>query len=150
MKVQEIMTKDPACCVPESSIQEAAKLMAECDCGEIPVIENTQSGRVVGVVTDRDIACRAVAQARDPRTTKVREIMSAPVITVSPETELDECCRIMEQNQVRRVPVIDQAGRCCGIVSLADIAQAGDEHETAEVVRDVSRRTGRPSMVGSS
>lgn len=149
MKVRDLMTSDPACCVPDSTLQEAAKLMGECDCGEVPVIDNVQSGRILGVITDRDIAVRAVSQGLDPRTTKVREIMSSPVITVSPETDLVECCRIMEQNQVRRVPVIDQSGRCCGIVALADVARAADEHETAEVVRDVSRRSGRPSMVGA-
>ncbi len=149
MKVKDVMTEDPACCVPDSSIQEAARMMKDCDCGEIPVCESAQSKRIVGVVTDRDIACRAVAESKDPKATKVREVMSSPVITVSPETELDECCRIMEQNQVRRLPVVDRSGRCCGIIAQADIARSAPEHETAEVVRDVSRRTGHPSMVGA-
>jgi CBS domain-containing protein len=150
MLAKEFMTKDPACCKPDSTVQEAAQLMVDCDCGEIPVVENEQTRRVVGVITDRDIACRAVAQGRDPRSTKVRDIMSSPVITVSPDITVEECCQIMEQNQVRRVPVIDQSKRCCGIISQADIAQAANEHDTAEVVKDVSRRTDRPSMVGTS
>jgi CBS domain-containing protein len=150
MKVKDIMTENPACCVPESSIQDAARLMADCDCGEIPVLENAQSCRVVGVITDRDIACRAVAHGKDFKTTKVQEIMSSPVITVSAETDLEKCCRIMEENQVRRIPVADRSGRCVGIVAQADIARSAGEHETAEFVRDVSRRTGRPSMVGSA
>ncbi|HOA74651.1 MAG TPA: CBS domain-containing protein [Phycisphaerae bacterium] len=144
------MTRDPACCEPDSTVQQAAQLMVDCDCGEIPVIESEQTRRIVGVITDRDIACRVVAQGRDPRGTKVREVMSSPVVTVTPETTVEECCRIMEQNQVRRVPVIDQSNRCCGIISQADIAQTADEHETAEVVKDVSRRTESASMVGTA
>ena len=146
MQVREIMTENPTCCSPEASIQEAARLMAEHDCGEIPVVD--QGRKPVGVVTDRDIACRAVAQGKDPRATKVQDVMSSPVVTVNPETDVQDCCKTLEQNQVRRVPVVDQSGGCCGMVSQADIARNAPERETAEVVKDVSQPTGRPSRVG--
>lgn len=146
MQVREIMTTNPACCTPESSLQDVAKLMADCDCGEIPVLD--EQGRPVGVVTDRDIACRAVAQGKDPAQTRAREVMSQPVVTVTPEENLEACCQRMEENQIRRLPVVDQSGRCCGMVSQADIARAAPEHEVAEVVRDVSRPTPESSRVG--
>lgn len=139
MQVRDIMTESPECCSPHSSVQEVAKAMADRDCGEIPVLDEQR--RPIGVVTDRDIACRAVAQAKDPKQTSAHEIMSSPVITVKPETSLEECCKTMEENQIRRVPVVDEAGGCCGMVSQADIARHAPEHETAQVVRDISQPT---------
>ena len=138
MQVQDIMTEKPACCTAESNLQQVAQMMVDCDCGEIPVMDN---GHLVGVVTDRDIACRAVAQGKDPAKIKAQEIMSSPVVTIPDDADLDECCRVMESAQVRRVPVVDRAGNCRGIVSQADIACRGSEHKAGEVVRDVSRPT---------
>ena len=145
MQVRDIMTENPACCGADSSIKEAADLMIKHDCGEIPVTND--SGEPIGVVTDRDIACRAVAKGKSPDT-PVSEIMSMPVATVTPETSVEDCCKTMEQNQVRRVPVVDKSGGCCGIVAQADIARKAGEDETAEVVRDVSEPTPEPSRAG--
>ena len=138
MQVREIMTDRPACCSPETSMRDAAKLMAECDCGEIPVVD--ERGHLIGVVTDRDIACRGVSQGKDALT-PVREVMSSPAVTAKPDMSLDECCRLLEEKQIRRIPVIDGGGKVCGIVSQADIALNASEHETAELLRDVSRPT---------
>jgi CBS domain-containing protein len=146
MQVHEIMTANPSCCSPDASLQEAAKLMDECDCGEIPVVDEQR--RPIGVITDRDICCRAVAKGMDPAQTRVREVMSEPVVTVTPEDSVEECCQRMEENQIRRVPVVDDSGACCGIVAQADVARHVDEHETAEVVRDVSRPTQTASRAG--
>lgn len=140
MQVREIMTKDPACCAPESNLQEVARLMADNDCGEIPVVD--ESGRPKGVVTDRDIACRAVAEGRDPRQTAARDVMSTPVITVTPEEGVEHSLELMEQNQVRRLPVVDESGACCGMVAQADIARRTSERDTGELVRDVSQPSG--------
>lgn len=141
MKVKEIMSKDPACCTRETSLQDVARLMIEHDCGEIPVVDNVESKRPVGVVTDRDITIRTVALGKNPLELRARDCMSSPAVTVTPETSLDECCEVMEENQLRRVPVVDQAGCCCGIVSQADIAQHASKGEAGEVVREVSRKT---------
>ena len=146
MQVREIMTENPACCAPETNIEDVAKLMAEHDCGEIPVLD--ERSRPIGVVTDRDIACRAVAQAKDPKDTTARDVMSSPVVSTTPETSVEDCCEQMEQNQIRRVPVVDESGTCCGMVSQADIAKTASEHDTAELVRDVSRPTKEASRVG--
>jgi CBS domain-containing protein len=145
MQVHEIMTSKPACCGPETSLKDAASLMTDHDCGEIPVIDD--SGRPVGVVTDRDIACRGMGQGK-AADAPVSEVMSSPVVTVSPDTSVDDCCKTLEENQIRRVPVVDESGVCCGMVSQADIARHAPEHETAQVLRDVSRPTQEASRVG--
>lgn len=147
MKAQDIMTPDPVCCSPDTKVEDVAKLMTEQDCGEIPVVDSERN--VVGVITDRDIACRVVAQGKDPKRTEARDVMSRPVVTATPETSVEDCCAMMEQNQIRRVPVVDQQGGCCGMVAQADIALRTGEHETAAVVRDVSRPTGAASHVSS-
>ncbi len=107
MKIQEIMTPNPACCGPETNLGEVARLMVDHDCGEIPVVRN---GKPVGVITDRDIAARAVAAGRNPLEMKASDLMSSPVITVTPSTDVDDCCDTMEEHQIRRVPVVDDAG----------------------------------------
>ena len=138
MQVREIMTDRPACCSPETSMKDAAKLMSECDCGEIPVVD--ERGRPIGVVTDRDIACRGVSQGKDAQT-PVREVMSSLAVTANPGMSLDECCRLLEEKQIRRMRVVDGGGKVCGIVSQADVALHASEHETAELLRDISRPT---------
>lgn len=146
MQVREIMTENPACCAPDASVRDAARLMVDNDCGEIPVVD--AQGKPVGVITDRDIACRAIAEGKDGKT-QVREVMSSPAITVSPETSVEDCCRTMEENQIRRVPVVDEKGSCCGIVAQADVALEGTGQMAAEVVRDVSRPSEDASRASS-
>lgn len=142
MRVQEVMTANPACCTPDATLQEVARLMAEHDCGEIPVIQNRKP---VGVVTDRDIAIRVVAKGRNPLQMTARDCMSSPVVTVKPTTDLDECCHTMEEKQIRRVPVVDDSG-ICGIVSQADIATHASARETAEVVKEISQPNNRAGL----
>jgi CBS domain-containing protein len=141
MKVKEIMSKDPACCTRETSLQDVAVLMVEHDCGEIPVVDSMQSKRPVGVITDRDITVRSVALGKNPLELRARDCMSSPAVTVSPESGVDECCRLMEENQLRRIPVVDQSGCCCGIVSQADIARHASEDDAGEVVKEISEKT---------
>ncbi|MGQ9424427.1 CBS domain-containing protein [Gilvimarinus sp. F26214L] len=137
MQVREIMTEDPACCSPESTLQEAAKLMVDCDCGEIPVLDD--QNRPIGVITDRDICCRAVAQGLEGTQTRVQEVMSSPVVTVHPEDSVDLCCQLMDDNQIRRIPVVDDSGTCRGIVAQADIARTVRGNEIGDMLRDISK-----------
>jgi CBS domain-containing protein len=146
MKVQDIMTTNPACCTPDMSMKEVARMMVEHDCGEIPVVESRKTPKPIGVVTDRDICCRGVAEGRDPGT-KIAEVMTHPVVTVTPETDLDELCRVMEDNKIRRVPVVDGAGCCCGIVSVGDVIENVDSELVIEVMREVSLPTDEESRV---
>lgn len=141
MRIQDIMTADPACCTPDMRLQDVARLMLDNDCGEIPVVDDFETRRLVGVVTDRDIAVRAVAEGRSPTDTKVSDVMSSSVVTARLDSSADEACELMEENQVRRIPVVDREGRCCGIVSQADIALRSGEKAAGEVVRDVSRKS---------
>ena len=148
MEVQEIMTPDPECCTPESTLRLAAELMVSNDCGEIPVVESLESMLPIGVITDRDITCRSVARGLNPLTMIVADCMTTPCITVMPDTPLNECRRIMEDHQIRRVPVVDAGGACCGIVALADIARNGSKKDTAKVVKEVSVRSFSASAGG--
>jgi CBS domain-containing protein len=146
MQVREIMTKKPFCCTPEDGLAQVARMMAEYDCGAIPVIENGRSGRPIGIITDRDITCRVVAEDADPKDLTVADCMSAPAFTVTAETSVDDCCKMMEKAQVRRVPVVDSKGDCCGIVAQADIARHASMHDTAEVVKGISEPVGLLEM----
>ena len=134
---KDVMTPDPQCCSPETALNEVANLMVECDCGEIPVID--ASNRLIGVVTDRDIVCRVVAKGKNPSSVTAQDAMTQPVVAVTPDTTLDEIVAVMEENQIRRVPVVDAQGRCCGIVAQADVAMVARESEVGEMVREVSR-----------
>ena len=139
MNVQSIMTPNPTCCTPDTTLPEVARMMADCDCGQIPVVDDLRTLRPVGVVTDRDIAIRAVARGKNPIELYARDVMSSPVVTVHPETSLEEACRTLEDEQFRRIPVVDDDGACCGMIAQADIAQHAPERITAEVVRTVSK-----------
>lgn len=136
MEIRSIMTPNPVCCTQGTTLQEAARLMMENDCGQIPVMDGSR--QPVGVITDRDIATRAVAQGCDPSSTTVGECMSSPVVTVQEDRPLEDCCQMMEQNQIRRVVVVDGRGGISDIVAQADIALAGKDDTTAEVVKEVS------------
>jgi len=141
MLVREIMTKSPACCTPESSLQEVARMMVDNDCGCIPVVENSTSKIPVGVITDRDITCRVVAEGKNPLDLTAGDAMTASVVAVMPDTALEECCNLMEEKQIRRIAVVDEKGACCGILAQADIAGNASDGKTAEVVQEVSRAT---------
>jgi CBS domain-containing protein len=148
MKVRDIMTTDPQCCTPATSLRDAARRMLEYDCGCIPVVETLASGRLVGVITDRDITCRMVAQGASATDTTVVTCMTTSCITVTPDMSVKECCEVLERHQIRRAPVIDETGRVCGIVAQADIAlKAG--RKVAEVVKEVSKPTANASSVVS-
>jgi len=137
--VQEIMTRDPACCTRDTRIEEVARMMREHDCGGIPVVLNADDRVPLGMVTDRDIVVRTVAHGRNPLDLTAGQVMTSPVVTVSDDASLEECSRRLEENQVRRAPVVDGKGRCCGIVAQADLARSAPGTLTAEVVRNVSQ-----------
>lgn len=138
MKVRELMTAGPCCCSPDQSIQAVAKMMADHDCGSVPVVE---SGRVVGIVTDRDLAVRAIAQGMEPDT-EVREVMTASPQCCGEDDEVATVERVMGERQVRRIPVVNADGGCVGIVSQADLARAarsGSRLSDREVAATVGR-----------
>jgi CBS domain-containing protein len=147
MKVKDIMSPDPVCCTADASLQEVARAMVERDCGEIPVVDDVESLRPVGVVTDRDITCRAVATGRDTLQMTAADCMTSPCVTVRPETSVADCLQTMEEHQIRRVLVVDAAGRCCGMVAQADIARHAPERDTGRMVQEVSQPRGNGAAV---
>jgi len=134
---RDVMTQDPACCSPHATLDEVAKLMIENDCGEIPVVD--ASDRPIGVITDRDIVCRAVAEGKNPAAHTVESVMSQPVITVRADAAIDDVLKTMERHKIRRVPVVDDGGCCTGIIAQADLASEAPPEKAAELVRQVSR-----------
>jgi len=142
MNVGEVMTKNPACCTPETGLQEVAQMMVDNDCGCIPVVDDTASKMPVGMITDRDITCRVVANGQNPLDLTAQDAMTSTVVSVTPETSLSDCCDLMEESKVRRVAVVDNTGACCGIIAQADIATNASGKKTAEVVQEVSKSAG--------
>jgi CBS domain-containing protein len=143
MKVKDIMTRGSACCTSEQTARDAVRAMEEHNCGCVPV-EDASSKRVVGVVTDRDIALRVVGQGRSPDTA-LRDILSDNPSCCAADDDVEVAQQIMSERQVRRVPVIDKDGKAVGMVAQADLAthrgRLGDE-DVARVVDRISRPTG--------
>ena len=134
--IRDIMTTNPSTIEPDQSVVEAAKIMKQEDAGVVPVTEN---GRLTGMVTDRDIAIRVVAEGKDPQSTAVREVASKNLVTIDPQQDLDEALRLMAQHQVRRLPVVEEDGRLVGVVAQADVAREGDDTKTGQVVQEISQ-----------
>ena len=143
MRVEQIMTPKPACCSPDDTVERAAKLMEENDCGCIPVVESRNNTRLVGVITDRDIAIRGVAHGKKPGT-RVSDLMTAAPFSCSTDSLIDDVEKVMSDRQVRRVVIVDDDNCCVGIVSQADIALAAeryadvDERDVARIVEKIS------------
>jgi CBS domain-containing protein len=144
MRVCDIMTPDPACCTPDSTAQEAATLMKDHDCGSIPVVDNLEKRRLMGIVTDRDLAIRGLAHGKGPET-RIRDLMTIAPITSAPEDEVEIVREVMVARMVRRVPVVDENGAVVGIVAQADIAReegAASDQEVGRIVEAISEPRG--------
>lgn len=145
MKARDLMTPDPAQVTPSDSVQRVSQLMLEHDCGCIPVVTAADQRSLVGVVTDRDIAIRAVAEGR-PATTPVGDIMTTNPDSVLPDDDLERVEKLMSDRQIRRVVVVDDAGECVGIIAQADLARAakrGNDPSPKEMV-DVLEKISQP------
>ena len=134
--IREAMTSNPRTVEPDQPVAEAARIMRDEDAGVVPVVEG---GRLTGMITDRDITIRVVAEGKDPQSTNVREVASGDPVTVDPQQDLDEALRLMAQHQVRRLPVVEEDGRLVGILAQADVARAGDDARTGQVVEEISQ-----------
>lgn len=141
---RELMTADPMCCSPGTRLDQVARLMVQGNCGEIPIVDGNDC--VIGVVTDRDIVCRIVAQGLNPAAHTAESCMSRPVVTVPEDASLDEIISMMEKHQIRRIPVVSDGGWCAGIISQADLARTGPERKVAELLCEVSQETGHASI----
>ena len=134
--IRDIMTPNPRSVDSSVSAVEAARVMRDEDIGIVPM---TEGDRLVGTVTDRDIAVRVVAEGRNPESTTVGEIASRELVTIDPQQGLDEALRLMARHQVRRLPVVEEDGKLVGIVAQADIAQHASDEQTGDVVEEISK-----------
>lgn len=135
--VRDVMTPSVRTVSPSQSLAEAAEVMKGEDVGSVPVVEE---GRLAGIVTDRDIVIRAVAERRDPQTVKVADVASRELVTVEPEQDLDEALALMARHQVRRLPVVE-AGQLVGMLAQADVAVEAKEKKVGETVEEISKPT---------
>src|SRR6185369_9896024 len=117
MRVREVMTSDPVCCLSTDTAQKVAQLLREENVGALPVIADNQSLKLIGMITDRDICCSVVADGLDPKSTTIEKLISSDVVSCRDGENLDKCERAMQEHQIRRIPVVDGDGRCIGIVS---------------------------------
>ena len=137
MQVNEVMTRGVECVSPDATLQEAARKMKDLDVGPLPVCDKD---RLAGILTDRDIVVRAVAEGRDPRSAHVRDVMTPDVVYCFEDQDVQEAARLMEEKQVRRLVVLDRAKRLVGIVSLGDLAvQTSDRDLAGKALEEVSR-----------
>jgi CBS domain-containing protein len=133
------MTEDPVCCVPDTPLSRVARLMAENNCGAIPVIAGPEDRSPVGIITDRDVAVRTVALGRNPLGMTAGEIMTGEPVTIGPGDSLEECASLMRLHQLRRIMVVDGRGRVCGLVVQSQIARHLPKDVSGETVRDISK-----------
>ena len=142
MKVRELMTKQPTTVAPGAKLGEVATLMKQKDCGSVPVVEG---GRLVGIVTDRDIVIRGVAAGKDPKNQSVSEVMSADPVSIGPDEDIAAAEKMMAEHQIRRLPVVE-GGKLVGILVTAQVARAGNERTVGETLKEISEsRSGRGS-----
>ena len=133
--IKDVMTSNPCSIDADKSVAYAAKMMKDEDVGLAPIVEGD---KLIGMLTDRDIAIRVVAEGRNPDQVTVREVASKQVVTIDPQQDLDEALRIMAKHQVRRLPVVEEDGRLVGVVAQADVARDGNDAETGELVEEIS------------
>ena len=134
--IKDVMTSNPCTVDADKSVAYAAKMMRDEDVGLAPIVEGD---KLIGMLTDRDIAIRVVAEGRNPDHVTVREVASQQVVKIDPQQDLDEALRIMAKHQVRRLPVVEEDGRLVGVVAQADVAREGDDTQTGELVQEISQ-----------
>lgn len=145
MKIREIMTRAPASCSVDMRLDGAAKLMIERDCGAIPVCDGA---RLIGIITDRDIACRGLGQGKNPLDVTVGEVMTLNVYSVREDDDVSTALRLMEENRVRRLPVTRGDGELVGIVAMADLVSYLPGATIASLVNAVSRPNAEITLPG--
>jgi CBS domain-containing protein len=143
-KCSDVMTKDPVCSVPSDGVVKVARLMQSKDIGSVPIIENEQTKKLVGMVTDRDLALRIVAKGRAPKSMKAEDVMTREVVTCQAGDKLRRALDAMSEHQLRRIPVVDNNNGIVGIIAQADIAtRVGKPERTGELVKDISQSSAK-------
>jgi len=143
-KCSDVMTQNPVCSLPNDGVVKVARLMQSKDIGSVPIIENEQTKKLVGMVTDRDLALKIVAERRDPKSATAEEVMTRQVVTCQADDKVQKALDAMSEHQLRRIPVVDNNNALVGIIAQADVATRVDKPEkTAELVKDISQSNAR-------
>jgi len=139
MIVRDVMTHDPVCCLATDSAQQVAGILHKQNVGSIPVVSDEGYRKLIGIITDRDLCCSVVAQGLDPTSTPIEKFVSRNPATCRESEQLDQCERLMQERQIRRVPIVDNDGRVIGIVSQADLALKDEPQRVARMVAEISK-----------
>ncbi len=139
MKIREIMSRDPACCLVSDTAQTVAKILCDRNIGSMPVVADQQERKLVGMITDRDLCCSIVAQGLDPKTTQIKKLVTLSAFTCREGGNVETCERLMQEHQVRRIPIVDAEERVIGIVSQADLALRDKGERVLKTVAEISK-----------
>jgi CBS domain-containing protein len=139
MKIRDAMTPDPVCCLTTDSAQKVAGILCKQNVGSIPVVSDHESRKLIGIITDRDLCCSVVANGLNPQSTPIEKFISLNPVACREGENLDNCERLMQEHQVRRIPIVDGDGRVIGIVSQADLALKDKPDNVAKTVAEVSK-----------
>jgi len=146
MKVRDVMTADPVCCLPTDSAQSVARKLRDEDVGSMPVVADQDSRRLVGMITDRDLCCSVIADGLDPKSTSINGLYSDEPISCREGVNVNECERLMQEHQVRRIPIVDGDGRVIGIVAQADLALQENAEKVKKTVAEISKPGGEQTI----
>ena len=147
MKVRDAMTPDPVCCLTTDSAQKVAGILCKQGVGSIPVVTDLESRKLVGIITDRDLCCSVVANGLNPQSTPIEKFISPNPVTCREDASLDDCEQLMQERQVRRIPIVDGDGRVIGLVSQADLALKDKPEKVGKIVAEVSKpRSSAPTV----
>ena len=139
MKIREVMSANPVCCLPTDSAQRVARVMCDHNIGSLPVVMDQESRKLVGLITDRDLCCSVVAHGLDPKTTTIEKFMTLNPVTCREEEDVENCERLMQEHQIRRIPIVDAEGGVIGIVAQADVALKDKSDRVSKTVAEISK-----------
>jgi len=139
MKIREVMSPQPVCCLPTDSAQRVARIMCDHNIGSVPVVMDQDLRKLVGVLTDRDLCCSVVADGLDPKTTTIEKFMTLNPVTCREEEDVESCERLMQEQQIRRIPIVDAEGGVIGIVAQADVALKDISDRVSKTVAEISK-----------
>ena len=139
MRVRELMTQNPVCCLLSDVAQTVAQILRDEDIGSVPVVSDGEQKRLEGIITDRDLCCRMVAQGLDPKFTPIAAYMTRNPVTCRAEQSLDSCVKLMQVHQIRRILVVDQDARCIGILAQADLTRSRESDKVQRTVAEISK-----------
>jgi len=138
-KCSAVMTPNPVCCEVLDTVEKAAQMMQTENVGSVPVVETRENKKLRGIVTDRDLALKIIAEQRDPANTTIEEVMTLNPVTCRPEDDLEHAMKLMSDHQVRRIPVVNEKNEIIGIIAQADVALRATDQKTGDVVEDISK-----------